>query len=239
MSNTFHTHILATTTIVLFIAIILVFIHTYQYTYPSMFHIQESYDTRSSTTDIRTTYWCLGDSILNNSNYVPIGESVEDYLKKHTTIYMGAKDNARVSDVIHQIPSTTTNTNIEHRSDGGSDKISVILSVGGNDLLKLTDISVVYTQYIQLVRYLTTVTTNGGIVYLMNLYYPPDESMHIFYPIIQEWNSKLQTYTKTPTNNVTLIDISRVITEPSDVTDLIEPSVSGGLKLTTHILHSI
>ena len=69
----------------------------------------------------------LGDSIFKNNNYVFPGYAVEDILKKKEDPIVLAMDNARISDVEHQIEM------LPNKYNNSLSKIFV--SVGGNDIL--------------------------------------------------------------------------------------------------------
>ena len=72
----------------------------------------------------------LGDSILNNSNYVNPGESVSDIIKsKGRKVINVAVDNSKIKDInkqLNRIPSSYNKSNTY-----------IFLSVGGNDILNL------------------------------------------------------------------------------------------------------
>ena len=175
---------------------------------------------------------CIGDSILNNTNYVPVGKSVINYLRGNMVDVINvAQDNAKIEDVydqIRRIPDIKSNMNI-------------ILSVGGNDLLEYGPIKPVYEKYIKLVRYITDkyIDTYKCKLYVLNLYYPKDESMKKYYKIIRNWNSLLVNIPIKYNINMNIIDISKIIKEPTDLVHEIEPSATGGLKIADKIIQSV
>jgi lysophospholipase L1-like esterase len=180
--------------------------------------------------DTSHVYICAGDSILDNSNYVAANRSVVDQLAKRIHVYNVAKDNAQIADVAGQLEGVPSRYETY-------DNISVILSVGGNDLLEGGDINVVYPKYTMLVKEIMTKTRKGnGKVYLTNLYYPLDSGFRIFYPIISKWNHKLQELIN---SQIGVVDIASSLKEESDFTHKIEPSEIGGAKIVGSIVDSI
>lgn len=176
-------------------------------------------------------YICLGDSVINNEKYVLPGESVISYLSKSLHIYNLSQDNARINDIPYQLAEIDPDQ-LKYEN------ISVILSIGGNNLLNMEDVDEVFIKYTHLVKTILSKYIKGnGLLYLLNLYYPVDPSIHLFYPIISKWNkylSKLDTYPK-----IRVIDLSNLLIDSEDFTHVIEPSEIGGSKIVTAITHSI
>jgi hypothetical protein len=70
----------------------------------------------------------MGDSVLNNSNYVPLDKSVINILKTKTNNILNvAKDGATINDLYEQLDKIPMDFN---RAD-----TYVFISVGGNDIL--------------------------------------------------------------------------------------------------------
>ena len=70
----------------------------------------------------------IGDSVLNNSNYVSSGTSVADILKTKTDkVFNFAKDGATISDCYGQLDKIPTQLN--------KTNTYVFISAGGNDIL--------------------------------------------------------------------------------------------------------
>ena len=174
-------------------------------------------------------YICIGDSILNNENYVGTKNSVIYKLSKQINILNVSRDNAKVEDVMDQI------NNI--RSDEPNK--SVILSVGGNNLLDMEDVYTVYGQYTNVVKYiLKNIVSGTGKLYLVNLYYPKDKQMDIFHPVVLSWNSLLENLSK-DYSKIRLVDISTRLVDAKDFTHVIEPSALGGEKIVSAILDAM
>jgi lysophospholipase L1-like esterase len=177
-----------------------------------------------------TVVICAGDSILNNTIYVPPGKSVVDYIRLNSDkdIINISRDGAIITDVynqMRQIPNVET-TNM-----------TIILSVGGNDLLEYELIEKAYINYIELIKYIKQ--TYKCKLYVLNLYYPIDESMKTYHETISKWNTLLNEIPKKEKIEINIIDISKIITEPSDLVNKIEPSVTGGLKIANKIIKMV
>jgi hypothetical protein len=184
----------------------------------------EIFNTKKVSDDILI---CIGDSILNNQNYVPVGKSVIAYLQNEVKVINVAQDNAKINDVYNQlrrVPYITSN-------------MSIILSVGGNNLLEYDRIETASVKYMELISYINEMYESK--LYILNLYYPMDESMKKYYKIISKWNSMLRNTISSKYNNIEIIDISKIINEPTDLVKKIEPSITGGLKIADEIIKSV
>ena len=70
----------------------------------------------------------IGDSILNNANYVPSGKSVFDILKTRTNNILNvAKDGATIIDLYEQLDKIPVELN--------KSETYLFISIGGNDIL--------------------------------------------------------------------------------------------------------
>ena len=71
----------------------------------------------------------VGDSILENSKYVPKNKSVKDEIfKKHKNMLMLAEDDSKIRDVEKQLKKMPKHLNKK--------STHLIISVGGNDILE-------------------------------------------------------------------------------------------------------
>jgi lysophospholipase L1-like esterase len=139
-----------------------------------------------------------------------------------------AKDGDKITDIynqLRQIPYVKSSNMI------------IILSVGGNDLLEYEPIEKAYFNYIELLRYIKNTYTCK--LYVLNLYYPMDESMKKYYETIKTWNTLLTEIPKKEKIEINIIDISKIIIEPTDLVNKIEPSITGGLKIANHIIKMV
>lgn len=170
-----------------------------------------------STTNISEDVKCilLGDSILNNKNYVPPGKSVYDLINNDIPTVMYARDGDTVSDVYNQITLIPAEQNAED--------IDILLSVGGNDFLGGRPFPLVSKKYSELLKQIKHKMPDCKL-YVLNLYYPP--TLTFFYKTIKKWNEFLDTLSSD--GYVTgVVDISSM-RNAEYFTQKIEPSVTGG-----------
>jgi hypothetical protein len=186
-------------------------------------------------TQPNTNYILLGDSVLNNSVYVPDGNRVAQLIQNITTgeVLCLAKDSSVISSVygqITKIPDSlkTNNTNI-------------LLSVGGNNILNedlktLTSdvLNSIFSKYTTLVDTIQSSAPNSQII-LFDIYCP--EKYHDYYSVVQQWNTLLYNYVlqNNLKINLKLFKISSILTSPDDFTNDIEVSASGGKKIISNL----
>ena len=182
-----------------------------------------------------TTIILIGDSILNNTNYIlNEGESVPDLIKAgHSDTYVFAKDEAVISDCNSQIE--------EIPQDNNTDKTYIFVSAGGNNILNSRNnmsksiIDSLFQQYSTLIYSLMSKFPNTNI-YILSLYYPLDSQFNNLYPFITQWTSMLFEFAET--NKLKVIYTNKLLTEPEDFTNSVEPSEAGGKKIADAILES-
>ena len=152
-----------------------------------------------------TTIILIGDSILNNSNYIfNEGKSVPDLIKaEHPNTYLFAKDEAVISDC---------NSQIEQISDeNNTNKTYIFVSAGGNNILNNRNnmsksiIDGLFQQYSTVLHSLKKKFPNTKI-YVISLYYPVDSQFKNLHPFIDQWNSLLFKFAET--NNLKIIFFS-------------------------------
>ena len=177
----------------------------------------------------------IGDSMLENSNYVDKDKTVSSFIKKtHKKNLVLAKDESTVDDIelqLNQIPDNLNNKNTY-----------VFLSVGGNDLLEIYKyqkkdtnelfyVNYVFENYKQLVTDIKK-KYNFKLV-LLNIYYPRDDDYIRFHKVIKKWNSKLFEFSKK--NKIQMLDITSLLHKKKHFTNGIEPSISGSQILAESI----
>jgi len=183
----------------------------------------------------------LGDSILKNNSYVSNGKGVDNLLKERNNgeIYSLAENNSKIVDIYLQIDKIPIEIN--------NNSTNIFLSAGGNDILSFyvdqkedaTDTSFLnpmFSAYKKLIKSIQT-RMNKAKVVLLDIYYPDNISYKQFHPIIKEWNTKIYEYANE--NNYTVLKISNNLTDTTDFTMGIEPSATGGEKITDMILQTI
>ena len=184
------------------------------------------------------TYILLGDSILKNNSYVKNGKGIDDILNEKTNgnTKCYAKDGSTVVDVYSQLDSIP--------SDLNKKSTTIFLSVGGNDILNnyadkevsVKDTNVlgpIFNAYKTLIKSIQTKMDESKLV-LLDIYYPTNIKLSQYKPILQEWNKLITDFAST--NNIEVINISNILIESTDFTLNIEPSESGGEKISNQII---
>jgi hypothetical protein len=205
-------------------SIFILIVSCYFYFYPKT--IQSFINNKNN--DNNKQIVLLGDSILNNKKYVYANESVEDYLKQtYPNLNNLATDGAKINDLHDQLNKLNT-INISKDS-------SLIISIGGNDLLDTQNTQTLFKQYKQL---LSNILTDYPYIhiYLLNIYYPPCCRFKRYYNVITQWNNLLSSL---KSSNIKIILISEILTEKDDFVFEIEPSNKGGKKLANKIIEII
>jgi|TARA_B110000208_G_C11691579_1_gene402462 lysophospholipase L1-like esterase len=179
----------------------------------------------------------IGDSMLENSNYVEQTHTVGSNIKKtHKKTLILAKDESIINDIksqLNNIPEKLNNKNT-----------FIFLSVGGNDLLEiykyqntnindLSHINQVFSKYKNLVHFIKK-KYNFNLI-LLNIYFPKDEMYIKFHEIIKIWNKKLLKFSKK--NNFKFLDISKILYKKKHFTNGIEPSIKGSKLLANSIIN--
>jgi hypothetical protein len=184
------------------------------------------------------TYILLGDSIIKNNSYVKNGKGIDDILNEKTNgnTHCYAKNESTIVDVYSQLDSIPNDLNKK--------STTIFLSVGGNDILNnygdkevsIKDTKVlgpIFNAYKTLIKSIQT-KMNDSILVLLDIYYPTNIKLAQYRPILQEWNKMITDFAST--NNTQVINISNILTDPTDFTLNIEPSESGGEKIADNIL---
>ena len=213
---------------ILFIIVIIVIVNICMYKEYQTLVLKEGLTNNNNSTII-----LIGDSILNNTNYILTqGKSVPDLIKAgNNDTHLFAKDHAVITDCytqIEQIPAENDTKNTY-----------IFVSAGGNNILNgRTNLSnemvdSFFQQYSTLLNSLKTNFQNSQI-YLLNLYYPLDSRFTNLYPFIDQWNSLLSEFADN--NDLKIIQTNKMIVSKDDLTNAIEPSETGGNKIANAIL---
>ena len=172
----------------------------------------------------------LGDSILNNSNYVNPGESVSDIIKsKGRKVINVAVDNSKIKDInkqLNRIPSSYNKSNTY-----------IFLSVGGNDILNLPSqndeqINELFKEYLKNIKAIKNKFPKSKIVAL-NIYHPPSSYYKMYYNSIGLWNELLDQNTF---EKYKVLNIDNIIKTKNDLVHDIEPSKQGSIKIANAIV---
>ena len=216
----------------IFILLCFIFAVSYWNTYSNNF--KEEFKSQEKT------FVLLGDSILKNDSYVSKGESVDSILVERTngqTICL-ALDNSKIVDVYSQIDKIPDDLNTIYTT--------VFLSAGGNDILsyyvdqsndpsETSFLGVMLKAYEKLIKSIQTKVPNANIV-LLDIYYPNNITYKRYHSIINEWNKMVYNYASK--NDLRVLKISGILTQPDDFSFGFEPSAIGSRKLADAILSS-
>lgn len=191
----------------------------------------------------------LGDSMLNNSLYVPPNKSVHSMLKSQfsTDVHMFAQDGATISDVYGQLDRLNESHNTDYTyvflSAGGNNIANKIHKRQGVNSKKDTRME---THYENLVKSINIKVPNAKLI-LLNLYYPTSETYASAKPLIEQWNLFLDQFQPSKFFNQKnadmrvhkLIRVDKLLTNDSDFTHKIEPSIIGGEKICNAIMSAL
>ena len=174
----------------------------------------------------------LGDSVLNNSNYVKENESIEQMLnaQTETQIISLAQDGAVLQEIFAQIDKIPL--------EFDKPTTYIFLSIGGNDLLNnyLSEIYIhkLIEQYKLLIATIITRLPSAKL-YLLTLYYPTSAKYESYNEFISLWNKNVEELM--PSSNI--IYLQNIINQEGDLVNQIEPSSNGGKKIAEAILQKI
>eukprot|EP01084_Bolivina_argentea_P135313 238462_1 len=200
----------------------------------------------------------IGDSILDNKNYVPRQSlSVIKQLKAKISPFKWKGTNCAVDGAI------TSHVLRDQITTIPNDATTIVLSSGGNDGLdKLHDLSMDRNSWWpwNLLRILYNTRKEFQIVYAETLkaiktgfpkakvicctiYYPQFQDYHIFIQIISNIGINLMSNVIINTclqyGNIPIIDLRHVFDKKEDYANSIEPGVPGGDKITNNIIHIV
>jgi lysophospholipase L1-like esterase len=176
----------------------------------------------------------MGDSVLNNSNYVSSGKSLYDILNmKMSKVLNVAKDESTINDLYGQLDKIPIELN--------KPETYIFISAGGNDILskktKLTntDIKQLFDTYMNFLKALRVKLSNAKIN-IMNLYLPTNPRYQSYKKIIDKWNSLLNEYSSKIGEMYNVVDLNSLLTTPEDFIYDIEPSETATEKIA-HLIY--
>jgi lysophospholipase L1-like esterase len=173
----------------------------------------------------------IGDSVLNNSNYVPEGKSVVSVLEsKSKNIVNLAKDGATIMDLYSQLDNVPVELN--------KSSSYVFISVGGNDILKnnkenLRALSDKTMSFLDALR----ARLGSTKINMLNLYLPANPRYQSYKKSVDEWNQLLEERSNKIGAMYNVVDIHSLLTDPSDFVYDIEPSELGSKKIANAIYY--
>lgn len=179
----------------------------------------------------------IGDSILNNSKYVPLGNSIADLLKSKigvNDVVLLAKDGATIETCFNQL---MLNNNVITNDE----KYNLYISIGGNNILNEFNnneninkktIKNIFQKYKNLIKKIKSEYSKTNI-YILNLYFPPNKK---YKKIIEEWNILINSFSIE--NNYNLLRLDNLLINNFDFVHEIEPSLNGSKKIAELIINS-
>ena len=178
----------------------------------------------------------MGDSILNNSNYVPQGNSVYDILQtKIKNILNVAKDGATISDLYGQLEKIPINLN--------NSETYIFISAGGNNILnkhlngtKLNDDEIrrLFNTYMDFLKALRSKL--GSIkINIINLYLPTNPRYQSYKSSVDLWNKLINEHSSKIGEMYNVIDLHSLLTSSNDFVYNIEPSEIASEKIANII----
>jgi hypothetical protein len=217
----------------IFILLCFIVIVSYYTTYMSSKHTSsESFNSN------KQTFVLLGDSILKNDAYVSDGKSVDNILLERTNNKTRclAVDHSKIVDIYSQVDK------IPEILD--SNYTTIFLSAGGNDILThyvdqendSSDVSILKTmfkEYKNLIKEIQNKLPKAKLV-LLDIYYPNNSTYKQYHSVINSWNEMVYEYAGK--NDLSVLKISGVLTQPDDFSFGMEPSAIGSRKLVDTIL---
>ena len=177
----------------------------------------------------------IGDSVLNNSNYVPQGASVVDILKTKTNkVFNFSKDGATINDLYAQLDKIPQELN--------KSETYVFISAGGNDILNKrgqldsSEIRRLFDTYMDFVKALREKL--GSVkINILNLYLPANPRYQSYKESIDQWNKLIKEYSNKIGEMYNVVDMNTLLTSPEDFIYDIEPSELGSKKVANAIYY--
>jgi len=175
----------------------------------------------------------MGDSVLNNSNYVSSGKSVVDILKTKTNNILNvSKDGDTINDLYSQLDKIPIDLN---RVD-----TYIFISAGGNDILnKRTNLTSaelmkLFNTYMEFLKAFRA-KLGSTKLNIMNLYLPANPRYQSYKQLIVQWNDLINKYSNGVGEMYNVIDLNSALKSPNDFVYDIEPSELASEKIVNLI----
>ena len=188
----------------------------------------KSFKEGLTNNDDNYNFVLIGDSVLNNSNYVPSGKSVVDNLKTKTTkVFDFAKDGATINDCYSQLDKIPLELN--------KTETNIFISAGGNDILnkrgQLTspEVRQLFNNYMEFIKAVRT-KFGSAKINVLNLYLPANPRYQSYKTSIDQWNQLIKEYSSKIGEMYNVIDLATLLTSPEDFIYDIEPSETASQK---------
>jgi lysophospholipase L1-like esterase len=193
----------------------------------------KSFKEGLTNNDDNYNFVLIGDSVLNNSNYVPSGKSVVDNLKTKTTkVFDFAKDGATINDCYSQLDKIPLELN--------KTETNIFISAGGNDILnkrgQLTspEVRQLFNNYMEFIKAVRT-KFGSAKINVLNLYLPANPRYQSYKTSIDQWNQLIKEYSSKIGEMYNVIDLATLLTSPEDFIYDIEPSETASQKIAKAI----
>jgi hypothetical protein len=193
----------------------------------------KSFKEGLTNNDDNYNFVLIGDSVLNNSNYVPSGKSVVDNLKTKTTkVFDFAKDGATINDCYSQLDKIPLELN--------KTETNIFISAGGNDILnkrgQLTspEVRQLFNNYMEFIKAVRT-KFGSAKINVLNLYLPANPRYQSYKTSIDQWNQLIKEYSSKIGEMYNVIDLATLLTSPEDFIYDIEPSETASQKIANAI----
>jgi len=175
----------------------------------------------------------IGDSILNNSNYVNSDKSVFGILKTKTNnVFNFAKDGATINDCYNQLNNIPIELN--------KSETYIFISAGGNNILKNnikldeSTIKTMFNDYIDFIKAVRSKFSNAKLN-ILNLYLPANPRYQSYKSSIDQWNNLINQYSSKIGEMYNVINLDTLLTNANDFVYDIEPSITGSQKIANVI----
>ena len=175
----------------------------------------------------------IGDSILNNSNYVNSDKSVFGILKTKTNnVFNFAKDGATINDCYNQLNNIPIELN--------KSETYIFISAGGNNILKNnikldeSTIKTMFNDYIDFIKAVRSKFSNAKLN-ILNLYLPANPRYQSYKSSIDQWNKLINQYSSKVGEMYNVINLDTLLTNANDFVYDIEPSITGSQKIANVI----
>ena len=195
----------------------------------------KSFKEGLTNNDDNYNFVLIGDSVLNNSNYVPSGKSVVDNLKTKTTkVFDFAKDGATINDCYSQLDKIPLELN--------KTETNIFISAGGNDILnkrgQLTspEVRQLFNNYMEFIKAVRT-KFGSAKINVLNLYLPANPRYQSYKTSIDQWNQLIKEYSSKIGEMYNVIDLYSLLTSTQDFVYDIEPSESASVKIANAIYY--
>ena len=182
----------------------------------------------------------MGDSVLNNSNYVSAGNSVYDNLKKKLDKVINvAKDSATINDLYEQLDKIPVDLN--------NSNTYIFISAGGNDILNNSNLGLnkhtelnnneirrLFDTYMIFLKALRT-KLGSSKINIINLYLPANPRFQSYKTSIEQWNTLINQHSNKIGEIYNIVDFHSLLISLEDFVYDIEPSESASNKIANLI----